>query len=357
MGVPREIVAMTSFRFALVAVLFFAALVACQKVYLDETKTIEGTWTDSRYGGNLYFCVNDRKVYGTYSEVGVYWGEINAYQDYAKGRWYQAGNSACNSGWWEAEFLTQDRDTLNFQAFCDFGGQRIYRYNESRITHVANSYQCNVVYEKQTVVGSWGNLKLGYKYIDMCDSEDDDEGHGSFERTLMERPNIQPVNENHVHSETETISETTARYVYENLPIPDDDDEILAGQDDSVDSAATEGPVGYMTGQIMENGQLFQGDFVSQNAAGRYRSGSVLFFAVSADEAVLFTWPGERIEPFAEHTVDQGIRFRDVNPNECEANRRITQPRLVVETVNDASSLQNWATLALLLICSLVALL
>ena len=77
---------MASFRFALAAVLFFAAVVVCQ-VYLDETKTIEGTWTDSRYGGRLYFCVNGHKVYGTYSEVGVYWGEVNPYHDYAKGRW------------------------------------------------------------------------------------------------------------------------------------------------------------------------------------------------------------------------------------------------------------------------------
>jgi len=349
---------MASFRFALAAVLFFAALVACQHLYLDETKTIEGTWTDSRYGGRLYFCINDdRKVFGTYSEVGVYWGEVNPYHDYAKGRWYQAGNSACNSGWWEAEFLDDDdRNTLNFQAFCDFGGQRIYRYNESRITHVANDKQCNVVYEKQSVVGSWGNLKLGYKYIDMCDSEDDDEGHGSFERTLMERPNIQPVNGDHVDDESLSSDSSSDRYSYEVIPIPDDDDEVLAGLDNTVDSTATEGPVGYMTGQIMENGQLFQGDFVTQNVAGRYRSGSVLFFAVSADEAVLFTWPGERIEPFADHTVDQGIRFRDSYPNQCEANRRITQPRLVIED-NGASSLQNWATLALLLICSLVALL
>ena len=56
--------------------------------YSQSINTIEGTWTDSRYGGKLYLCTDDSfGVWGTYSEAGVYWGYLDESRNIAEGRW------------------------------------------------------------------------------------------------------------------------------------------------------------------------------------------------------------------------------------------------------------------------------
>lgn len=67
------------------ALVFFASFCVCQTF---NERSLEGTWTDSRYGGRLYLCVDDElNVWGTYSEAGVYWGRTTPNQNFATGRW------------------------------------------------------------------------------------------------------------------------------------------------------------------------------------------------------------------------------------------------------------------------------
>lgn len=69
----------------MLALAFFVALSFGQ---YEVERSIEGTWTDARYGGRLYLCVDDNfNVWGTYSEAGVYWGSTTPNQNFAAGRW------------------------------------------------------------------------------------------------------------------------------------------------------------------------------------------------------------------------------------------------------------------------------
>jgi hypothetical protein len=64
--------------------LLFAGIL-CQEL------TLNGAWTDPRYGGNLYICVDDHsRIWATYSEIGVYWGRLLETPEngaIAAGRW------------------------------------------------------------------------------------------------------------------------------------------------------------------------------------------------------------------------------------------------------------------------------
>jgi len=243
--------------------------------YSQSINTIEGTWTDSRYGGKLYFCTDDSfGVWGTFSEAGVYWGYLDESRNIAEGRWYQAGNSPCNSGYWEAFFNSTTGNELSFITSCDFGRQN-FNYTETRINSFANDDQCNVVYDQsniQSIEGTWGNVQQDFDHIDFCVFDDDDEGHASYSKVGIN---------------------------------------------------AT---VGYMTGQVMEHERLFQGDFSARNFEGNFRSGGVLFFPRTTTEAVMFMWPGEKITRNGEHDVITQIQYRDSNGARCEDNRDIVTP-------------------------------
>ena len=70
-------------------VVFLGLLFLACAVSAAQLSTLEGTWTDQRYGGNLYFCIdNQLTVWSTYSEAGVMWGRANEDMTEAAGRWY-----------------------------------------------------------------------------------------------------------------------------------------------------------------------------------------------------------------------------------------------------------------------------
>lgn len=200
---------------------------------------------------------------------------------------YQAGNSACNSGYWEAFYSTTDGNSLAFSVTCDFNGQQLYNYTETRFNDIATDEQCNVVYDNENIdpiEGTWGNIKEDFDYIDFC-IYDDDETHASYSR---------------------------------------------------VGFNATQG---YMIGQSMEHHRLFQGDYSAQNPEGRYNSGNVLFFPRSHQEAVMFTWPGPQIRQNGQHAVTRQIQRRDLVGDRCEANRYIVkEPGYILESDSSASS-------------------
>jgi len=240
---------------------------------------------DSRYGDKLYLCVDDSlNVWGTYSESGVYWGITVPEQNFAEGRWYQAGNSACNSGYWEATYLDNNPNSLFFTVTCDFNAQQTYNYTETRFNHIANDDQCNVVYDHSNIEplsGTWSNIKQDIEYIDFCIFDDDDESHASLSRTGVN---------------------------------------------------ATQG---YMTGQVMENDRLFQGDYSLRTNDELYQSGGVLFFPRTNSQAVMFTWPGPKIVIGGIHNVNT-VSKRDSDPSLCEINRDIVL-RSSYEFTSDAS--------------------
>jgi len=276
-------------------------LVAFTLAQYELKQSIEGTWTDSRYGGKLYLCVDDDlNVWGTYSEAGVYWGKTTPDENFAKGRWYQAGNSACNSGNWEAFYESTDSNSLSFVVTCDFIGNQLNNFTETRFNGIATDAQCNVVYnfdDIDGIEGSWGNIQQDFGYIDFCVFDDDDEAHASFAR----------------------------------VPAP-----------------GLNATVGYMTGQAMENHRIFQGDYSAKNPEDKFSSGNVLFFPRSPREAVMFLWPGPQIRKNGQHTINTQIQYRDNSPEQCEDNRFVIFPPGYV-----FSSMANSLSLSFaLLICS-----
>ena len=151
----------------------------------------------------------------------------------------------------------------------------------------ATNDQCNVVEDLSSVPsveGTWGNVQQDFDHIDFCVFDDDDEGHASFARVGIN---------------------------------------------------AT---IGYMTGQVMEKQTLFQGDYSAQNPAGNYKSGGVLFFPRSADEAVMFMWPGEQINQNGPHTVTTKIQHRDNDGARCEDNRFIVTPGYEIDSSTGSTS-------------------
>ena len=218
---------------------------------------------------------------------------------------YQAGNSACNSGDWEAFYPTTDGDSLSFIVTCDFRGNQLNNFTETRFSEVATDNQCNVVYEHeniQKIEGSWGSLKEDLEYIDFCLFDDDDEAHASFSRV------------------------------------------------------GVNATVGYMHGQAMESDRLFQGDYTAKNPAGQFSSGNVLFFPRSIEEAVMFLWPGPKVRQNGQHIVNTQIQYRDNSPEQCEDNRAIIfPPGYSVRSFSASSTLVY--SFGLLLIVGIVAML
>ena len=71
-----------------VALVICLLVIGCLASNPYAPNSIEGGWSDPRFGGSLYFCVDDDlNVWGSYFNVGVYWGKTDVYQDIARGRW------------------------------------------------------------------------------------------------------------------------------------------------------------------------------------------------------------------------------------------------------------------------------
>jgi hypothetical protein len=199
---------------------------------------------------------------------------------------YVAGSFDCSSGQWQANFGDATNTTLVFTTSCD-GHQNTDTtdYTSTRINTKANDDQCNVIYDKASVVGSWGNAQVQLEYFDICDGAEDD-AEGSYE--------------------------------------------------------FSNGVEGYFWGKIHENQQIAQGNFSNINTRDSLRNAGLgLFFRRSTTEAVYLYWYGPSIdaEQFDEpnrHAVTTNIQYRDNTPNKCAYNRYVVIP---VEYSDNASLL------------------
>jgi hypothetical protein len=169
---------------------------------------------------------------------------------------------------------------------CDFQASTITTlFNSTRINTKANDNQCNVVYDRDSVVGSWANAQLQLEYFDICDGAEDD-AEGSYE--------------------------------------------------------FSSGVEGYFWGKIHENQQIAQGNFSNINTRDSLRNAGLgLFFRRSATEAVYLFWYGPVIDPEEfddsdRHGVVSNIQYRDNTPNKCAYNRYVVIP---VEYSDNASLL------------------
>jgi hypothetical protein len=261
--------------------------------------SIEGGWSDPRYGGSLFFCVDDDlNVWGTYSNLGVYWGKTDAFQDVAKGRWYQVGAGDCVSGDWEAFYENNNATELNLIVYCDSDrNSQPYNFTASRFTTHASDDECLVVKEPTSFVGTWKPVTRADYYIDFCTSKGgDNNAEGSF---------------------------------WGNHSIP-----------------------GYTYGRSWENYHLYQGRFAI-NKTGVFDFGYVLFFPRDYNKAVLFQYEGEEVDdvgaadPHIAH-VYYPFGLIDRSPDNCELNRAILD-----QHISSASSI-GFALISLILVTLLI---
>lgn len=69
-------------------VLLVFAILCIAIAHAAPIRTVEGIWTDSKYGGKLYICVDDEyQLWATYSEAGVLWGRTNEDHTVSVGNW------------------------------------------------------------------------------------------------------------------------------------------------------------------------------------------------------------------------------------------------------------------------------
>jgi len=254
-------------RVVLLGLLFLACLVSAA-----PQPTLVGTWTDQRYGGNLYFCVDSQyNVWSTYSEAGVMWGRANEDMTEAAGRWYEVGgDKECNAGRWQAIlFPAEDEDDIDYMEIVWFCRERLdkpvsARY-ESRLSTVANGDQCNEVATVMPFQGSWANLQLGLNKAVFC--SDGFDAYGSIT--------------------TDTNTEV------------------------------------YVEGNSFEEGRIFTGNYTLVTANRERATGDFMFFATSRREGVQFIWTPSvntrEIDNPRRHTVDQMI-FRGEVDNGCRDN-------------------------------------
>jgi len=241
--------------------------------------TLEGTWTDSKYGGNLYICIDERwNVWASYSEAGVLWGKSTTDKTQAAGTWHEAGDAPCNHGTWEAYFADPNvvgGEALIFQFRCDnvYINQIVQRV-ETRKSSVANDEDCLIVYEEAQFYGSWGNRLEGIDWLDACDSGD-----------------IAEISTVYYGSPT--------AYLYAN-------------------------------GTAFEDGRLFSGNYTYSNLINEDDTGYYMFFPTSATEAVEIYWSSVvpinytlKDDP-AIHALTRGIQFRDRRGNRCADNYFLT---------------------------------
>jgi len=246
--------------------------VAC--VFAAPVPTLDGTWTDSKYGGKLFICIDERwSVWGSYSEAGVLWGKSTTDKTQASGTWYEAGNAPCNYGTWEAYFANESEtggeEAVIFQFRCnnELTNQIVQRI-ETRLSSVANDEDCLVVYEDADFTGSWGNRQT-VQWLDACENSGN-----TAELSIVYAGN-------------------PAEYFWAN-------------------------------GTSFEDGRLFSGNFYSGNLINEDDVGVTLFFPISQAEAVQITWTGavdytKRDDPAA-HRLIRDIQFRDRLGNKCADN-------------------------------------
>jgi len=241
------------------------------------SSTIEGTWTDSKYGGDIHICIDDRwSVWASYSEAGVLWGKSTTDKTQAAGTWYEAGDAICNYGTWEAYFADPTLvggEALIFQFRCDNPNtNQIVQRVETRKSFVANDEDCLIVYEEAQFHGSWGNRLVGIDWLDACDNGD--------------------------------VAEISSTYYGS--------------------------PTGYLyaNGTSFEDDRLFSGNYTYSNLVNEDSRGVYLFFPISTTEAVNIYWNGpvnytNKDDPDV-HGLIRGIQFRDRRGNRCTDNYFLT---------------------------------
>ena len=159
--------------FARMKVVLFSLLVCLFSVsFAAPLATVEGTWTDSRYGHNLYICVDDvNSFWATYSEAGVLWGRTNVDRTIATGEWFEAGDAhVCSHGTWQAQLFQETPDEILFTYFCsETPGVVDVQFTETRLSTISNDAQCNVVTQHSSVDGSWRNKQQGIDSMIACE--------------------------------------------------------------------------------------------------------------------------------------------------------------------------------------------
>jgi len=153
-------------------VLLILALSFVTIVLSSRTPTLDGTWTESKYGGKLYICIDDNlQLWATYSQAGVLWGKVSADKTEAYGNWYEAGNGKCGNGTFKLFFNDAANTILNYTFTCG-DDTKLYPTNysrtEARLATFANDDECNVVTTPTDVTGSWANKQLKLNFLHIC---------------------------------------------------------------------------------------------------------------------------------------------------------------------------------------------
>ena len=86
---------------------------------------------------------------------------------------------------------------------------------------------------------------------------------------------------------------------------------------------------------------MYQGRYATQNAAGRFTYGYMLFFARTANKAVLFVYEGEEVDDVGARdptiaSVHYPIGLVDRKPDLCESNRIILNLHSSASTIGIA---------------------
>lgn len=251
--------------------LIFIGLVICEPL-----NTVEGIWTESKYGGKIYICVDDTSnLWATYSEAGVLWGRASLDRTIASGSWYEAGNNVtCTSGLWQAIINQDEPNSLVITYVCEENPNDIAAIRtETRLSNSANNNDCNVVTQEQQFTGTWGNKLLGVEDYIAC--SDGNEGQASI-----------------------VTDQETFVYVY---------------------------------GAAYENDRIFTGQWFSDETSGIRRHGSYLFFPINTQEAVQIFWTGDEInyerdinDPRS-HRIESGIQYRGNSEEGCDAHSYLVE--------------------------------
>jgi hypothetical protein len=95
----------------------FCLLLVCASVALaaPEQHTLDGEWTDERFGFSMYICIKNRRLHGAYSESGLIQAVLVDDQ-LATGSFYEsrANERACSYGDVIVQVLNQDNIYLQF---------------------------------------------------------------------------------------------------------------------------------------------------------------------------------------------------------------------------------------------------
>lgn len=134
-----------------------------------------GEWTDSEYGGELAICMNNREVFGLYSEYGVMHGNVvDDDGSEIRGAWYEPGEvgESCLSGLFELSLNGDESSFSGFYTCADDLDQSQFSWRENRLSiDIPSDSQCARLsptqFDSTTLNGEYDSGNLRY---DICTS-------------------------------------------------------------------------------------------------------------------------------------------------------------------------------------------